>query len=239
MTQPSLATRLALLLLAGAALINAVAATDDSEELTKPKYTVTEEVWFEVEIKDLDGPGDDFTGRFTVAVFGEDAPATVMNFVSLARGWRSAKGDMLHYKNTPVHRIVPDFVVQMGDVARKDGTGGASIFGKAFNDEPFILSHRSAGWVAMANHGPDTNGSQFYITLTKARWLDMHHVVFGKVIRGFDVVNTIGDLPTNKENAMPKKRVRIVDCGVVGIKKPYTLAKADLDSTADLAKSEL
>ena len=62
---------------------------------------------------------------------------------------------------------------------------GKSIYGERFNDEAFILSHRSAGWVAMANHGPDTNGSQFYILLTKARWLDKKHVVFGKVIRGF------------------------------------------------------
>ncbi|PAA65037.1 hypothetical protein BOX15_Mlig031163g1 [Macrostomum lignano] len=229
----------ALILVTFAAAVAASVSSEDSDEVAKPKYTVTEEVWFEIEIKDLDGPGDDFTGRFTVAVFGEDAPATSMNFASLARGWKSAKGDVLHYKNTPVHRVVPDFVVQMGDVVRKDGTGGASIFGKAFNDEPFILSHRSAGWVAMANHGPDTNGSQFYITLTKARWLDKHHVVFGKVVRGFDVVNTIGEVPTNPSNAQPKKRVRIMDCGVVGIKKPYTLSKSDLDSTADLVKSEL
>jgi cyclophilin family peptidyl-prolyl cis-trans isomerase len=62
---------------------------------------------------------------------------------------------------------------------------GKSIFGEKFSDEEFVLSHRSAGWIAMANHGPDTNGSQFYIILNKARWLDGAHVVFGKVIRGY------------------------------------------------------
>lgn len=209
-------------------------AAKDNDDQPKPTYKVTEEVWFEVEIKDMDGPGDDFTGKFTIGVFGEDAPATTMNFVALAKGWRSAKGDFLHYKNTPVHRVVPDFVVQMGDVTRKDGTGGASIFGKTFNDEAFILSHRSAGWVAMANHGADTNGSQFYIALTKARWLDKHHVVFGKVVRGFDVIDTIGEVPTNPKNAQPRRKIRIIDCGVVGLKKPYTLTKDDLDSTADI-----
>ena len=62
---------------------------------------------------------------------------------------------------------------------------GRSIYGERFNDEDFVLSHRSPGWVAMANHGTDTNGSQFYIMLTKARWLDGKHVVFGKIVRGF------------------------------------------------------
>ncbi|PAA59011.1 hypothetical protein BOX15_Mlig021795g3 [Macrostomum lignano] len=224
----------AILLLVLYASAPAAAMRDKEEEEPKPTYKVTEEVWFEVEIKDLDGPGDDFTGKFTIGVFGEDAPATAMNFVALAKGWRSAKGDVLHYKGTPVHRVVPDFVVQMGDVTRKDGTGGASIFGKSFNDEPFILSHRSPGWVAMANHGPDTNGSQFYITLTKARWLDKHHVVFGKILRGFDVVNTIGEVPTNSKNAQPKRKIRIIDCGVVSIKKPYVLSKDELDATTDI-----
>ncbi|PAA76965.1 hypothetical protein BOX15_Mlig007442g4, partial [Macrostomum lignano] len=94
----------------------------------------------------MDGPGEDFTGKFTVAVFGEAAPMTTMNFVSLARGYKF-RGENLHYKNTPVHRVVPDFVVQMGDITTGDGTGGTSIYGPRFNDEPFILSHRSPGWI--------------------------------------------------------------------------------------------
>merc|ERR1712150_93216 len=98
------------------------------------------------------------------------------------------------YKKSVVHRVVPDFVIQMGDITVGDGTGGRSIFGERFNDEEFILSHRAPGWVAMANHGPDTNGSQFYILLTKARWLDGKHVVFGKVIKGMDVIMTLGDV---------------------------------------------
>jgi hypothetical protein len=86
------------------------------------KYTVTDEAWFEVEIKDHDGPGQDFRGRFTVALFGETAPMTAMNFAAIAKGYSRGR-DKLHYKNTPIHRVVPDFVVQMGDVVNGDGTG--------------------------------------------------------------------------------------------------------------------
>ena len=71
--------------------------------------------------------------------------------------------------------------LQMGDITVGDGSGGKSIYGDRFADEEFILSHRSDGWVSMANHGPDSNNSQFFILLTKARWLDGKHIVFGKV----------------------------------------------------------
>lgn len=196
------------------------------------KYTVTDEAWFEVEIKDHDGPGQDFRGRFTVALFGETAPMTAMNFAAIAKGYSRGR-DKLHYKNTPIHRVVPDFVIQMGDVVNGDGTGSRSIYGERFNDEAFTLSHRSAGWVSMANHGTDTNGSQFFIMLSKARWLDGKHVVFGKVIKGMNVVNTVGEVSSDPNTAVPKKRIRIVDCGVNEVAK-YDLTEAQLDSNEDL-----
>jgi len=195
--------------------------------------TVTDEAWFEMEVKDMDGPGQDYRGRFVVALFGETAPMTVMNFVSITRGYSRGKED-LHYKASPVHRIVPDFVIQMGDITMGDGTGGKSIFGERFNDEDFILSHRAPGWVAMANHGPDTNGSQFYILLTKARWLDGKHVVFGKVITGMDVIKTIGEVPSDPTTAVPKKRVRIIDCGINQLDRKYDLTEEQLDLGEDL-----
>ena len=197
-------------------------------------YTVTHEVWFDVEVKDMDGPGEDYRGRFTVACFGDTAPMTVLNFVSIARGHKQKHGKPLHYKNTPIHRIVTDFVIQMGDVTVGDGTGGKSIFGERFNDEEFILSHRYAGWVAMANHGPDTNGSQFFILLTKSRWLDGKHVVFAKVIRGFDVIETLATVEANDKTGVPKKKTRIVDCGVTDLEKKYELTEEQLDTTDDL-----
>merc|ERR1712150_417360 len=138
------------------------------------------------------------------------------------------------YKGSIVHRIVQDFVIQMGDVTRGDGSGGKSIFGERFNDEDFILSHRSPGWVAMANHGPDTNASQFYIMLTKARWLDGKHVVFGKVIRGMDVIEAIGNVPSDPKTAIPYKKVKIVDCGVNELESKYVLKESQLDSQEDL-----
>jgi cyclophilin family peptidyl-prolyl cis-trans isomerase len=196
-------------------------------------YTVTDEAWFEVEIKDMDGPGQDYRGRFVVALFGETAPMTCMNFAAITRGYKRGK-ENLHYKKSVVHRVVPDFVVQMGDITVGDGTGGRSIFGERFNDEDFILSHRSAGWVAMANHGPDSNGSQFYILLTKARWLDGKHVVFGKVVQGFDVVRTMGEVPADQQTAVPKRRIKIVNCGLNELDKKYDLTEDQLDSTEDL-----
>merc|ERR1712012_868246 len=196
-------------------------------------YTVTDEVWFDIEVKDFDGPGEDYTGRFVIALFGETAPMTTMNFAAIARGYKRGK-ERLHYKNSKVHRIVPDFVVQMGDITVGDGTAGESIFGHRFNDEDFVLSHRSAGWVSMANHGPDSNGSQFYIMLTKARWLDGKHVVFGKVVQGFDVLETLGNMKTDPNTAIPKQKVRIVDCGVNDLDAKYDLEPEQLNLETDL-----
>jgi len=199
-------------------------------------HTVTHEAWFEIEIRDMDGPGEDFRGKFTVALFGETAPMTVLNFATLVSGHK-AKGQKLSYKGSHIHRVVKDFVVQMGDVLNGDGSGSISVYGKSFNDENFILSHRSAGWVAMANSGPDTNGCQFYILLTKARWMDGKHVVFGKVIRGFDVVQAMGEVETD-DRSHPKKGIKIVDCGVKQLKTSWDLKGSQLDSDTDLPPSD-
>jgi len=196
-------------------------------------FLVTSEAWFEIKIKDYEGPGEDYVGRFTVALFGETAPITVLNFKSLAQGHKKGK-QTLHYKGSNIHRIVPDFVVQMGDITKGDGTGGMSIYGKSFADEEFILSHRSPGWVAMANSGADSNNSQFYITLTKARWLDSRHLVFGKVIRGMDVINILGEVPTADANGTPKKLITITDSGVNLLERNYEMAEDQLDSQEDL-----
>ncbi|XP_074652871.1 uncharacterized protein LOC141907193 [Tubulanus polymorphus] len=198
----------------------------------KSNYTVTDEAWFDIEIKDMDGPGEDFRGRFEIALFGLVAPVSVFNFKSIAAGYKHG-WEKLHYKNTRVHRIVPDFIVQMGDITVGDGTGGKSVYGAKYNDEQFVLSHRGPGWVAMANHGPDTNGSQFYVLLQRSRWLDGKHVVFGKVIRGFRVIQAIGEVEID-DAASPKKLIRIIDCGLNQVEKPYELKEEELDSEEDL-----
>jgi peptidyl-prolyl cis-trans isomerase B (cyclophilin B) len=189
-------------------------------------FTVTHEAWVEFEVRGMDGPGEDFRGKVHFALFGETCPMTVLNFVSLVNGYK-LRGSKLHYKNSYVHRIVKDFVVQMGDIVRGDGAGSVSIYGNRFNDENFILSHRSAGWVAMANHGPDTNGSQFFILLTKARWMDGKHVVFARVTKGMDVLNTLGEVETHS-NAVPKKSIKIVDCEAKQLEKTYDLKEVQL-----------
>ncbi|KAJ8303940.1 hypothetical protein KUTeg_017523 [Tegillarca granosa] len=214
----------------------------------KDSYIVTEEVWFDVEIKDYDGQGEDYRGRFVVAVFGEVCPMTALNFISLAKGYKRGR-KTLHYKNSPVHRVVRDFIIQMGDVTTGDGTGGKfivnlfkikrrvfceSIFGATFVDENFDVSHRARGFVSMANHGKDTNGSQFFILLTKSRWLDGKHVAFGKVIKGMDVIKAIGEVELQKDSAMPKKTVKIIDSGTVGIDKKYELTEEQIESEQDI-----
>ncbi|KAL3310986.1 hypothetical protein Ciccas_010439 [Cichlidogyrus casuarinus] len=120
----------------------------------------------------------------------------------------------------------------MGDVLNGDGTGSTSVYGKEFADEKFVLSHRSPGWVSMANHGPNTNGCQFFIILVKARWLDNKHVVFGKVIRGFDVIHKISELET-LPNQKPTRTVTIEQSGVSELAEPYQLPLSALDSITD------
>jgi len=196
-------------------------------------FSVTDEVWFDVEIKDYDGPGEHYNGRFVIGVMGDTAPMTALNFVSLAKGHKRGK-ETLTYKKSPIHRIVPDFVLQMGDITVGDGSGGKSIYGDRFSDEEFILSHRSDGWVSMANHGPDSNNSQFFILLTKARWLDGKHIVFGKVIRGWEVIDTISNSGNDPNTAQPTHKITIIDCGVNVLDKKYELTKDQLDSTEDI-----
>ncbi|XP_069138259.1 uncharacterized protein [Argopecten irradians] len=222
------------LVLVAAVVVSADKFKDVEQMEKKPmRYTVTEEVYFDVLIEE-DKDEDDYRGRFVVAVFGDIAPMTVLNFQSIAKGYKRGKTP-LHYKGSHIHRIVPDFIIQMGDVTKKDGTGGTSIYGDKFVDENFYLSHKAAGYVSMANHGKDTNGSQFFILLNRARWLDTKHVVFGKVIRGMDVVKKIGEIESNKDNAVPLKKVTIVDCGTNGIEKKYDLTEEQMSSDEDIS----
>ena len=101
----------------------------------------------------------------------------------------------------------------MGDITNYDGTGSKSIYGDKFIDENFILSHRSPGWVSMANYGKDTNGSQFFITTADCGWLDGKHIVFGKISEGINILNEIEF--NGSSNGKPKSDVIIEDCGVL------------------------
>ncbi|XP_076171364.1 peptidylprolyl isomerase B (cyclophilin B) isoform X1 [Ptiloglossa arizonensis] len=201
-----------LLLLVGLVL-SVFCSSSNADDKKGPK--VTDKVWFDINI---DGK---YEGRIEIGLFGKTVPKTVKNFVELAK---KPQGE--GYKGSKFHRVIREFMIQGGDFTRGDGTGGHSIYGARFEDENFKLKHYGAGWLSMANAGKDTNGSQFFITVKQTPWLDGRHVVFGKIIKGMDVVRKIENVSTDTRDK-PTKDVVIADSGAEIVGEPFSVSKED------------
>jgi len=151
-------------------------------------------------------------GTLTLELFADVVPKTAENFRALCTGEKGMgkSGKPLSYAGSTFHRIIPGFMIQGGDFTRGNGTGGESIYGEKFADENFNLKHTGPGILSMANAGPNTNGSQFFITVAETPWLDGKHVVFGKVVDGMDVLKKMEDQGTR--SGQTKTEVVLTSC---------------------------
>merc|ERR1739848_452904 len=164
-------------------------------------------VFFDIEI------GGQAAGRITFELFADVVPKTAENFRALCTGEKGTgkSGKPLHYKGSKFHRVIPNFMLQGCDVTHGSGVGGESIYGEKFADENFQVKHTTPGLLSMANAGPGTNGSQFFITTVKTPWLDGRHVVFGKVLEGMDIVTRVEAVGSS--SGATSKTVIIEDSG--------------------------
>jgi len=189
---------------------------DSKQAIPPPPVVKKDGVYFDLAV------GENEVGRIEMELFKELVPKTCKNFEGLCAGYevvRDAPKDektgrvFKPYMGTVFHRLIPGFMLQGGDYENGDGTGGASIWGGKFEDENFTGGgHRGTGVLSMANSGPNSNGSQFFITLGDAGHLDGKHVVFGRVSKGMEIIEKLAQIRTD-DNDRPMMDVMIIDCG--------------------------
>jgi peptidylprolyl isomerase len=177
-------------------------------------------VFFDVQI------GDAEPQRVVFKLRPDVVPKTAENFRALCTGEKGtgASGKPLHFKGSSFHRIIPGFMCQGGDFTAGNGTGGESIYGEKFEDENFTLKHTKPGLLSMANAGPGTNGSQFFITVAETPHLDGKHVVFGEVAEGYDFVKKMEASGT--QGGAPATKITIVDSGELPMEQEASAEQA-------------
>lgn len=180
---------------------------------------ITSRIFFDISSQSTSNSPQKPLGRVVIGLYGSVVPKTVKNFETLCQG-TTIQGRPSGYKGSIFHRVIPGFMIQGGDFTRFDGTGGVSIYGNKFSDENFDLKHTGPGVVSMANAGPNTNGSQFFLCTAKTPWLDGKHVVFGIIEEGWDVVKEVES--KGSRSGRTSERIVISDCGILEEKNDDT-----------------
>ena len=157
--------------------------------------------------------GGKSAGRVTIELYADVTPGTAENFRCLCTGEKGVgkSGKPLHFKGSGFHRVISDFMAQGGDFTAGNGTGGESIYGMKFKDENFVKKHTKRGDLSMANAGPNTNGSQFFLCFIPCDWLNGKHCVFGTVTDGWNVLDALESVGSS--SGQTKAPCVIADCG--------------------------
>ena len=157
--------------------------------------------------------GGQQAGRVVMELYADKTPKTAENFRALCTGEKGVgkSGKPLHFKGSSFHRVITEFMAQGGDFTAGNGTGGESIYGMKFPDENFTVKHTKRGDLSMANAGPNTNGSQFFLCFIPCNWLDGKHCVFGSVVDGFQVLDALEAV--GSQTGQTRAPCVIADCG--------------------------